>query len=143
MPSKNKTPNLKLNNWTGNEYVKREDFSSDNVILDEAIGDLKNEVKNIDLVDNKVAVTDLKNKFTAEKLDGVLDEIDDKIIATNAKVDGLELKADKVSYNDTTTNLSATTVQGAIEKIIAEINGTTARLKVTNDSLEKDIGNPL
>lgn len=34
MPAKNKTKHLELNAWQGNEYVKREDFVSDNVKID-------------------------------------------------------------------------------------------------------------
>lgn len=37
MPSVNKTENLGLNLWQGNEYVKREDFVEDNKKIDEAI----------------------------------------------------------------------------------------------------------
>ena len=35
MPSTNKTPNLQLNQWAGNEYVKRQDFVDDNNKIDE------------------------------------------------------------------------------------------------------------
>ena len=34
MPSANKTENYGLNQWQGNEYPKREDFNSDNLIID-------------------------------------------------------------------------------------------------------------
>lgn len=34
MPSENKTQNFGLNQWTGNEYPKREDFVNDNSIID-------------------------------------------------------------------------------------------------------------
>jgi len=34
MPSANKTPNYGLNQWQANEYPKREDFVSDNAIID-------------------------------------------------------------------------------------------------------------
>lgn len=37
MPSLNKTPNIGLNQWNGNEYPKRQDFADDNVKIDEAI----------------------------------------------------------------------------------------------------------
>lgn len=49
MPSAKKTPNINLNNWTGNECVKRQDFADDNLIIDaeikknsDKIGDLLN-----------------------------------------------------------------------------------------------------
>ncbi|MHC1683409.1 MAG: hypothetical protein AB6733_10715 [Clostridiaceae bacterium] len=34
MPSINKTANYSLNQWQGNEYLKREDLVSDNLIID-------------------------------------------------------------------------------------------------------------
>ena len=34
MPSANKTENYGLNQWQGNEYIKREDFNTDNAIID-------------------------------------------------------------------------------------------------------------
>ena len=37
MPSENKTENYGLNQWTGNEFVKREDFVNDNALIDAAI----------------------------------------------------------------------------------------------------------
>jgi hypothetical protein len=40
MPSANKTPNIGLNNWEGNEYVKRQDFIDDNLKIDEKFGEV-------------------------------------------------------------------------------------------------------
>lgn len=37
MPSANKTPNYELNQWQGNEYIKRQDLSDDNAAIDAAI----------------------------------------------------------------------------------------------------------
>lgn len=34
MPSADKTPNIGLNKWQGNEYAKRQDFVDDNIIID-------------------------------------------------------------------------------------------------------------
>ncbi len=41
MPSEAKTPNIGLNQWTGNEYPKRQDYIDDNLIIDTEIGNLK------------------------------------------------------------------------------------------------------
>ena len=38
MPSTNKTPNLRLNNWIESDIPKRIDFVSDNVIIDNLLG---------------------------------------------------------------------------------------------------------
>ncbi|QAT40824.1 hypothetical protein [Clostridium sp. JN-9] len=46
MPSVNKTHNIGLNQWQGNEYPKRQDFVDDNLLIDTEIGKraLKTEV---------------------------------------------------------------------------------------------------
>ena len=121
MPSSKKTPNIGLNDWTGNEYVKRQDFCDDNNKIDTEIGKLKESIKNIDLVDNKVKVTDLNNKFTGTTLDKVLDEIDDNIKGNTDKINNIDLAANKVKYTDTTTQIGATNVQQALEWAVREI----------------------
>lgn len=45
MSRENKTPNLELNQWSGNEYPKRTDFIEDNKKIDEAYKELKNAVQ--------------------------------------------------------------------------------------------------
>lgn len=51
MPSENKTPNYRLNQWQENEFVKRQDFVEDNLVIDK-------ELKNIEMkVDEKIVVT--------------------------------------------------------------------------------------
>ncbi|SET55267.1 hypothetical protein SAMN05660297_02736 [Natronincola peptidivorans] len=42
MPSENKTPNIELNQWQGNEHPKREDFVEDNSKIDAAIKETNN-----------------------------------------------------------------------------------------------------
>ena len=148
MPSSKKTPNIGLNDWTGNEYVKRQDFCDDNNKIDTEIGNLKESIKNIDLVDSKVKVTDTNDKFTGTTLDKVLDEIDDNIKDTNNKVDNIDLAANKVKYTDTHT-LGATDVQKAIDALATkvkaletELTGQTTRLSGINTELETEIGTP-
>lgn len=48
MPSANKTPNIGLNNWEGNEYVKRKDFIDDNLIIDEKVGKINEQLGDIE-----------------------------------------------------------------------------------------------
>lgn len=128
MPSAKKTPNIQLNQWVGEEYVKRQDFVDDNLKIDTEIGELKESIKNIDLVDSKVKVTDTNNKFTGTTLDKVLDEIDDKIVDTSNKVDNIDFVANKVKYTDTHT-LGATDVQQAVDKTIEKSNTDINNLK--------------
>lgn len=134
MPSAKKTPNIQLNQWVGEEYVKRQDFVDDNLKIDEEIGNLKESIKNIDLVDSKVKVTDTNNKFTGTTLDKVLEEIDDKIVDTSDKVDNIDLAANKVKYTDTHT-LGATDVQQAVDKVVEKVNTTNTNL----DNLKKKV----
>lgn len=47
MPSQEKTQNIGLNQWQGNEYVKRQDFVEDNLKIDEAVGVLDGQVENL------------------------------------------------------------------------------------------------
>lgn len=64
MPSENKTANLGLNQWLGNEYPKRTDFVEDNKKIDDAFGELDSTIKNIDLSSTKVI---RPNKKTVEE----------------------------------------------------------------------------
>ena len=94
MPSTNKTPNLQLNQWAGNEYVKRQDFVDDNNKIDEAYGELKREIENkasdargtsFDnstngmaatnvqdaIEENKTSILELKNEVNGQKIRGI------------------------------------------------------------------------
>lgn len=44
MPSLNKTSELGLNQWSGSDYPKRDDFNNDNLIVDNAIKDLRKRI---------------------------------------------------------------------------------------------------
>ena len=63
MSSENKTANLELNQWSGNEYPKRTDFIEDNKKIDEAYKELKDIVKNggkVSSVNSKIGDVILK-----------------------------------------------------------------------------------
>lgn len=116
MPSVQKTPNLGLNKWQGNEYAKRADFVDDNQKIDAAIGNIEtlktvektnvvgaiNEVKdNLDtkkLDSNTVTVVDTANNFTADLhgkklLEDVLVQINTNIQANSTEINGQREKA--------------------------------------------------
>lgn len=82
MPSKNKTTNLGLNQWQGNEYVKRQDFVDDNKLIDDAFGKISEEIKNIDLSSTKVI---RPNKKTVEE----------SLSANETSISNLKDKVDK------------------------------------------------
>ena len=48
MPSENKTPNIGLNQWQGNEYPKRQDFVDDNLLIDTKIKENADNIKALD-----------------------------------------------------------------------------------------------
>lgn len=54
MPSANKTPVIGLNQWQGNEYIKRQDLNEDNLKIDNKIKDLQEEIGNIQVPVTKV-----------------------------------------------------------------------------------------
>ena len=69
MPSENKTPNIGLNQWQGNEYPKRQDFVDDNLLIDTKIKE--NADRKVDKVTGKGLSA---NDYTTEektKLAGV------------------------------------------------------------------------
>ena len=122
------TTNLKLVKPDIDDSYDIEKSNSNMDKIDTEIGELKESIKNIDLVDSKVKVEDKNNKFTATTLDKVLDEIDDKIVDTSDKVDNIDLAANKVKYTDTHT-LGATNVQQAVDKTIEKSNTDINNLK--------------
>lgn len=63
MPSENKTPNYGLNQWQGNEYVKRQDFVDDNLKIDTELKRIENKVDGIE-----VPVTSINDKTGAVTL---------------------------------------------------------------------------
>ncbi len=65
MSSENKTPNLELNQWNGNEYPKRIDFIEDNKKIDDAYKELKDSIKDggkVSSVNGKIGDVVLKAK---------------------------------------------------------------------------------
>lgn len=71
MPSVNKTTNLGLNQWAGNEYPKRLDFVEDNAAIDAAVGKLSSLVTT-DKTNLVAAVNEVKeqnNTLVANKAD--------------------------------------------------------------------------
>jgi len=83
MPSENKTPNIGLNQWQGNENVKRQDFVEDNLIIDEALTQL--EIKSGDLnlltTENKTSLVSAINEVNSKEVDltSVNERIDENV----------------------------------------------------------------
>lgn len=101
MPSENKTLNLGLNLWEGNEYVKRQDFVEDNYKIDQGFENLKNKIGS------------LENLATEEKSDlvGAINEIENAVkthladdVTDEGGVHGLEVEVGTFTPNLSTTN---------------------------------------
>lgn len=118
MPSANKTPNINLSQWAGNEYVKRQDFCDDNLIIDREVGELK---------------TNLGNKETL-----TTSKKDDLVVAVN-EVNKIS-KENKTSIDNTKTEvgkLKATYSEVTLEA--ANWSGQTYSLEATYPSATYDI----
>lgn len=89
MPSKNKTPNLELNQWLGNEYVKRTDFNEDNKKIDEAYEKLKKEIESKATDAAGTSYDNTNSKLTSTNVQGAIDELNTK--ANENKTSILEL----------------------------------------------------
>lgn len=77
---------------------------------------LKQELDGLELVDSKVAVTDIKGHFTADKLDGVLDEIYTKASATEGRLDN------KIGSLDTLQTVKKNNVVAAVNECFIKVN---------------------
>lgn len=119
MPSVQKTPNLGLNKWQGNEYAKRADFVDDNEKIDKAVGNLAalktakkdnlvnavNEVKEglstLKLESTAIDVVDTAGNFVADStgrktLENVLLQINTEINGQREKAIYLHNRLDEV-----------------------------------------------
>ena len=74
MPSANKTSNIGLNQWLGNEYVKRQDFVDDNRIIDEEIGKIKENIENISTDAKGTSFDNSDNGMTATNVQDAIEE---------------------------------------------------------------------
>ena len=86
MPSANKTPNINLSQWAGNEYVKRQDFCDDNLIIDREVGELKTNLGNKETLttskkDDLVVAVNEVNKLAKDNKTNV-----EKLVASYAEV---------------------------------------------------------
>lgn len=97
MPSANKTPNINLNNWSGNERVYREDFCQDNLTIDKKVGELKTNLGN-------------KETLTTTKKDNLVNAVNEvKSIADKNKTEVGKLKATYTEVTLTSTSWSGQT----------------------------------
>lgn len=138
MPSANKTPNINLSQWAGNEYVKRQDFCDDNLIIDREVGELKTNLGNKEALttSNKDSLVDAVNELdkevgdittlTTTKKDNLVNAINEvKAIADKNKTDVGKLKA---TYTEVT--LEATSWSGQTYSLEATYPSATYDIEI-------------
>lgn len=133
MPSANKTPNINLNNWSGNERVYREDFCQDNLTIDKEVGELKTNLGNKETLttSNKDSLVDAVNELDKE--------VGDVTTLTTTKKDNLvnamnEVKA-LVDKNKTDLGNTNTEV-GKLKATYAEVTLISSNWSEQTYSLE-------
>lgn len=112
MPAENKTPNIQLNQWLGNEYPKRQDFVDDNLKIDnavKAISDANSHLAGIGRTtetvkgnaDNLIAhlAENMPHKAQAE-LDEYITRTDDKISKIELKLGSTVKYTENISRTD-------------------------------------------
>lgn len=138
MPSANKTPNINLSQWAGNEYVKRQDFCNDNLIIDKEVGELKTNLGNKETLttSNKDSLVDAVNELDGEvgnlsnlattKKDNTVNAINEvKALADENKTDVGKLKA---TYTEVT--LEATSWSGQTYSLEATYPSATYDIEI-------------
>ena len=120
MPSTNKTPNLQLNQWAGNEYVKRQDFGDDNNKIDEAYGELKREIENKASDARGASFDNSTNGMAATNVQDAIEENKTSILSNKTNLDNLNTKVTN-GQNHKITNDDGT----AINSVGADLNNLT------------------
>lgn len=126
-----KTKTIGLNQYVGSDYVKMADFNADNLLIDNAIKEdrdkmqkIEKDVAGMELVDNKIRITDKQGYFNGETLDVVLDELKDDIKKFVPAYTELTLEASK--WSGQTYSLEAT-YPSATYDIEIELSGNATK----------------
>lgn len=90
MPSTNKTPNIGLNQWLGNEYVKRQDFVDDNNIIDEEIGKIKKDMENMSTDAKGTSYDSSTSELDAKNVQDAIDKVNAKAEANKTSILSLQ-----------------------------------------------------
>ncbi len=136
MPSANKTPNLGLNEWQGNEYVKRLDFVEDNQAIDEAFGDLEGIVSELseDLGNLTDDVAAQGSALDAHKAEDATDAHLPQNVGLGNVINVEQLPA---TYGDITTKAASFTLTASdLDKIIVCTNTTAITITCPSNDTE-------
>lgn len=147
MSSENKTPNLQLNQWEGNEYPKRTDFIEDNKKIDEAYKELKDSIKDggkVSSVNGKIGDVILKAEDIKTNL-GVT--VESQMAKITKQVESIEVTAEKTTLDSdkfTSKNVKAGmeelfTFADNGKKNIATVIGSPLSISDTFDNMKGKI----
>ncbi len=94
MPSEIKTPNIGLNQWQGNEYVKRQDFVDDNNKIDNEIGKIKKQMESISTDASSITYDNSVSELESDNVQDAIDEVNAKANANETSISSLKNKVD-------------------------------------------------
>ena len=120
MPSEIKTPNIGLNQWQGNEYVKRQDFVDDNNKIDNEIGKIKKQIEGISPDASSITYDNSVSELESDNVQSAIDEVNEKS----------KKALSKASANET----SIQNAQNDIQNLQTELTGQ--RQKAINISIK-------
>lgn len=123
MPSVNKTPNLELNQWLGNEYVKRTDFNEDNKKIDEAYEKLKKEIESKATDAAGTSYDNTNSKLTSTNVQGAIDELNTKTNENKTSILNLKAKVDNGQNHKLTSDDGKCIQKGNINANDLILNG--------------------
>lgn len=90
MPSEIKTPNIGLNQWQGNEYVKRQDFVDDNNKIDNEIGKIKKQMESISPDASSITYDNTTSELESDNVQDAIDEVNEKAKSALSKASANE-----------------------------------------------------
>lgn len=90
MPSEIKTPNIGLNQWQGNEYVKRQDFVDDNNKIDNEIGKIKKQMESISTDASSITYDNTTSELESDNVQDAIDEVNEKAKSALSKASANE-----------------------------------------------------
>ncbi len=90
MPSEIKTPNIGLNQWQGNEYVKRQDFVDDNNKIDNEIGKIKKQMESISTDASSITYDNTTSELESDNVQDAIEEVNEKAKSALSKASANE-----------------------------------------------------
>lgn len=142
MSSENKTPNLELNQWTGNEYPKRTDFIEDNKKVDEAYKELKDAVQKggkVSSVNGKIGDVILKAEDIKTEEGTTIESQLSEIVKKDElkkELEKIDLSADKIKLNN--SNFISKDLNGALNEVKKSFADKSDKDHTHNNYIMKD-----